>query len=411
MNDKFAQLPAAHATTKNCLLAGQCTFFRLLLLLWLLPAAVQAQFSYVTNNGTITITGYSGPGGDVTIPARIDGLPVTGIGVNAFGGRADLTSVVIPSSVTDIGNSAFADCGSLTSAVIPNGVTNLGDFAFARCGITNVTIPGSVRHLGWVFRSCTNLASVTIGDGVTSIGSYAFENVDRAFESSKLRSVRIPGTVTNIGAQAFDSCYKLTNAPIPNGVVTIGNLAFADAGLTSITIPDSVVTIGSSAFRGCYSVTNITIGKGVVLIGDYAFADTSYDLSRISFLGNAPVLASFPPSSPTHVFLNENYATVYYLPGTLGWSSTFGGRPTAPWVLPSPLILNFGPSFGVQTNAFGFIISWATNVPVVVEACTNLTAPVWTPLTTNSLAPAGWFYFSDSEWTSYPSRLYRVRSQ
>jgi hypothetical protein len=41
---------------------------------------VQAQdYAYTTNNGTITITKYIGPGGDVTIPSRINGLPVTSI--------------------------------------------------------------------------------------------------------------------------------------------------------------------------------------------------------------------------------------------------------------------------------------------------------------------------------------------
>jgi nicotinamide mononucleotide (NMN) deamidase PncC len=35
----------------------------LLLLLLTLPAVVQAQFTFTTNNGAITITGYTGPGG------------------------------------------------------------------------------------------------------------------------------------------------------------------------------------------------------------------------------------------------------------------------------------------------------------------------------------------------------------
>src|SRR5262245_32434219 len=43
----------------------------LLLLLLTLPAAVQAQFNYTTNDGTITITGYTGPGGAVVIPDTI----------------------------------------------------------------------------------------------------------------------------------------------------------------------------------------------------------------------------------------------------------------------------------------------------------------------------------------------------
>jgi len=109
------------------------------------------------------------------------------------------------------------------------------------------------------------------------------------------------------------------------------------------------------------------------------------------------------------VFYNDNNATVYYLPGTAGWGATFGGRPTALWFLPNPLILNFGPGFGVQTNRFGFIISWATNSSVVVEASTDLGNPVWSPVATNTLT-GGASYFSDPQWTNYPARFYRLRS-
>ena len=73
------------------------------------------------------------------------------------------------------------------------------------------------------------------------------------------------------------------------------------------------------------------------------------------------------------------------------------------------MILAFGPSFGVGTNGFGFIVSWATNVPVVVEACTNPANHAWSPAATNTLA-GGASYFSDPEWESYPARFYRVRS-
>ena len=102
-------------------------------------------------------------------------------------------------------------------------------------------------------------------------------------------------------------------------------------------------------------------------------------------------------------------ATVYYLPGTSGWDATFDGRPTALWALPNPVILNFGPSFGVGTSGFGFNISWATDLPVVVEACTNLTNPNWSPLATNILT-GGSSYFSDPQWTNQPNRFYRIRS-
>jgi len=109
------------------------------------------------------------------------------------------------------------------------------------------------------------------------------------------------------------------------------------------------------------------------------------------------------------MFDNSSVSWVYYLPGTTGWGPTFGERPTALWVLPNPVILTSGTSFGLRTNAFGFIISWATNVPVVVEACTDPGSPIWSPLSTNTLTD-GWSYFSDSQWANYPARFYRLRS-
>jgi len=52
-----------------------------------------------------------------------------------------------------------------------------------------------------------------------------------------------------------------------------------------------------------------------------------------------------PPVLIRLAFQYDNGVTVYYLPGTTGWSTTFGGRPTAPWLLPNPLILNNGSGF------------------------------------------------------------------
>ncbi len=78
-------------------------------------------------------------------------------------------------------------------------------------------------------------------------------------------------------------------------------------------------------------------------------------------------------------------------------------------MLPYPVILTTAPSFGIQTNAFGFRISWATNASVVVEASTTLANPVWVPISTNTLMD-GWAYFSDAEWTNYSARFYRIRS-
>jgi hypothetical protein len=65
------------------------------------PPAVTAQWIYSSDGSAITIHGYTGPGGGVTIPDTINGLPVTTLGDYAFQYQTSLTSVTIPGSVTD----------------------------------------------------------------------------------------------------------------------------------------------------------------------------------------------------------------------------------------------------------------------------------------------------------------------
>ncbi len=98
-----------------------------------LPAAAQAQFTCTTNNGALTIIDYTGPGGVVTIPTAINGLPVTAIAPNAFYDTLSLTEVNIPNSVTSIGSAAFESCLNLVTVTIPGSVTNIGNYAFGDC--------------------------------------------------------------------------------------------------------------------------------------------------------------------------------------------------------------------------------------------------------------------------------------
>ena len=118
-------------------------------------------------------------------------------------------------------------------------------------------------------------------------------------------------------------------------------------------------------------------------------------------MGDAPstntiVLSPFPGDS----------VTVYYLPGTLRWGTLYDGQPTALWL---PQVQTGDASFGVRTNQFGFNINWASGRVVVVEACTNLSNPIWLPVGTNMLA-GGTSYFCDPQWTNYSGYFYRLRS-
>jgi hypothetical protein len=105
------------------------------------------------------------------------------------------------------------------------------------------------------------------------------------------------------------------------------------------------------------------------------------------------------------VFADTTNATVYYLPGSTGWDSTFDVLSTTLW---TPHIQASDGNFGVGTNQFGFTIAWASGMSVAVDVCTVLASPTWTPIRTNTLT-SDTLYFSDPQWTNYPSRFYRLR--
>jgi hypothetical protein len=104
------------------------------------------------------------------------------------------------------------------------------------------------------------------------------------------------------------------------------------------------------------------------------------------------------------LFGADNNLTVYYLPGASGWGA-FSAGTDLPVVLWNPGIEAGGGSFGVQTNYFGFNITNTANLTVVVEVCTNLASPVWTPVQTVTLT-RGSFYFSEPFQADTSSRFY-----
>ena len=168
--------------------------------------------------------------------------------------------------------------------------------------------------------------------------------------------------------------------------------------MTSVTIGNKVTSIGGDAFYLCTSLTSITIPKSVTSIGSFAFANST-SLTGVYFQGNTP-------SNDSTAFSSDNNLTVYYLPGTSGWGTTYGGRSTKLW---NPIVQTKSATFGVRTNRFGFNITGTSGLVIVVEACTNFSNPVWQPVQTNTLT-GGSSYFSDSKWTNYSSRFYRLRS-
>jgi uncharacterized repeat protein (TIGR03803 family) len=138
------------------------------------------------------------------------------------------------------------------------------------------------------------------------------------------------GTIAISGYTGSDGAVTIPSTINGLPVSTISGAAFFFNGsITSVTIPNSVTLIGSGAFQFCTSLTNVIIGDSVINIEDSAFRGCT-SLISVTFKGNAPAYVGQYVFGFGYYQQDDTNATVYYLPGTTGWSSTFAGLPTMP---------------------------------------------------------------------------------
>ena len=337
----------------------------------MLTVPVQAQYLYSTNNGTLTITNYTGSGGVINIPGTNNGLLVTGIGPQAFFG-SKVTSVTIPNTVTNIGDNAFGNCSSLTNASIPSGVTSIGNAVFSSCSLIGFTIQNTVTNIGILAFSGCALTNVVIPDSVTAIGQEAFSSCQA------LTNVSIGRGVTNIGHLAFyfSRVLAAVNVNLSNTAYSsVGGVLFDHSQTnliiyppkktgTSYVITNSVNTIGDYAFASTLNLTNVTIPAGVTNIGTNIFSLSDH-LTAITVTAGNPIYAS-----PGGVLIDESHGVLLQYPV---------GNPATSYTVPSG-VTNIGSySFEncVNLTSISFPGGLATigGYAFYLNSVTNLTFP------------------------------------
>jgi hypothetical protein len=336
---------------------------------------------------------------------------VSSIGYKAFSSCASLTNVVLGSAITNITMPAFFFCENLASISVDpansfyassNGIlfnidlTTLLVFPAGRTG--SYTIPGIVTNLEDRAFQCTSLTSVSIPDNIIDIGDRAFQHgtnmVAITVGSANPNYCDMDGVLFNKNHTTliqYPAGKTNVTYTVPHGVLDIGNGSFTRNILSHVILPNTVTNIGQYAFE--LSVfSSITIPDSVKMIERLTFKSCP-NLNSIYFTADPP---GFETSLGTT-------ATAYFLPGSSQWGTFFGGCPTVLW---NP-VMQLGSGYGATPGGFSFNITGTADIPVRIEACTNLAEGVWIPLLTTTLSGSS-LDISDEDWNSHPSRLYRI---
>ena len=304
----------------------------LLMLVLCIPALAEStDWNYDANYAILR--GYDGAGGDVVVPAEIDGFTVDVIGINVFKGDT-ITSLTLPETVLELRSNAVASCEKLTSVTLPQSLVVINRMNFFSCNaLSEVTIPAGVRYIGDTsFRFCDALRKITFegvcpaidmdcfsvlpDDAVAYVPDDQLEAYTAAFENAgSTVSVQpsgknavlvenngyvedefdfdastgtitsyngyatylaIPETiggapVTAIGPEAFARHAYLAFLELPEGLESIGDNAFYNCEtLGRVRFPSTLKTIGSNAFYNAYKSSVLEL-TSVENIGDYAF--------------------------------------------------------------------------------------------------------------------------------------------
>lgn len=304
----------------------------LLMLVLCIPALAEStDWNYDANYAILR--GYDGAGGDVVVPAEIDGFTVDVIGINVFKGDT-ITSLTLPETVLELRSNAVASCEKLTSVTLSQSLVVINRMNFFSCNaLSEVTIPASVRYIGDAsFRFCDALRKITFegvcpaidmdcfsvlpDDAVAYVPDDQLEAYTAAFENagstvsvqpSGKNAVLVEnsgyvedefdfdastGTITSyngyatylaipetiggapvkaIGPEAFARHAYLAFLELPEGLESIGDSAFYNCEtLGRVRFPSTLKTIGSNAFYNAYKSSVLEL-TSVESIGDYAF--------------------------------------------------------------------------------------------------------------------------------------------
>lgn len=197
----------------------------------------------VNENDTITITGYSGTGGDITIPSTIEDKRVSTIAYSAFSNNLSITGVTVEEGLGAIEHNAFYGCKNLVELLLPDTITSIGSAAFANCGLKNTNGFSELMYINYLYLDLDD-NDITDLSGLKGL--------------SNLTSVRLKG---NVNLEDITPLKTLNNLQIVNLYGT--KVSNADK-LALLRLPDRIEMEMDPDYQYRFSMTPILLSEGVI---------------------------------------------------------------------------------------------------------------------------------------------------
>lgn len=220
-----------------------------------------------------------------TMLSEINLENVSEVGLSAFWGCKNISSITINNPTAKIKEGAFINCSFLQIVNIANTcIDTLPADVFSNCSsLKAIELPKAMKRIGKrAFQNCSSLIAVELPHQITYIEEEAFAYC------INLEKIKLPKSLKSISPKAFLNCKKISLSCFKSlevqkmyelcglSLKAVNEVAFPlltlNAEVTSIDIPENVTMIKSGAFKGLTELVSVRILGNVFSIGDNAFS-------------------------------------------------------------------------------------------------------------------------------------------
>lgn len=241
----------------------------------------------------------------LTIPSKLNNLPVKVIGSSAFAGRTEIKTINFGNNLVQICNQAFTGCTGIKNlnfgnanslkeisySAFSNAATKVDSNTNFNANVESIALPDSVEYLGdCAFAGFVKVKSLSLGNGLKVIGDAAFLNLGKQAKQADGKTaftnmtLTLPKSLNDAAAKAacikhtMNHSYKHTKYDV---FCAIGKYAFDGANVLGQVIMENdddnvnnasyTTSMYSNAFVRCENLYRFETNYNLAIVGKDAF--------------------------------------------------------------------------------------------------------------------------------------------